>query len=377
MTSRQRMTAALEGRPVDQIPIAPFFWGAEYVWKLMDKPIWEVLHGAGDMRMQVLEALDTRHGCDWVVPLHWSSGILKGKTYTREDSSHAYFTDDETGEEWVFHKEGHWLVKKSEIDSVSGCNPGVNVEPPSNKTEADDWLKQRYSHLESEPQPRTPDLRLRERFPDRFLVGGVMAPFAAFAYDMGFEPTLILLHENPSLCAYMIEKTMAHVPAQCRALAEDGYDAGLMTDSWASADIMSPATYQDWVAPLHKMMSDELHKVGLKSIMYNTGNVLPLMESVNELGFDAIAAEERIKGVEIDVADIRNRLGTNACLFGNFDSYLLMRGERELIKKEVERQVKSAGPGSFVMGTGSPVCDATDPDVVDFWIGETRGISCG
>ena len=38
MTSRERMLAALDGGAVDMIPVAPYFWGAEYVWRLLGRP---------------------------------------------------------------------------------------------------------------------------------------------------------------------------------------------------------------------------------------------------------------------------------------------------------------------------------------------------
>lgn len=373
MTSRERMIAAIEGRNTDQIPVAPYFWGAEYGWKLVDKPIWEVLHGEGDMALTILEALDERHGCDWVVPSHSSSRMLRGKSYKREDYSHVYFVDEQTGEEWVFHKEGHWLIQADKIGEVRGDNQGSGIEPPKNRTEADDWLKQHFPHLEEPPQPYKPNRRFRERFPDRFLCSITIAPFAGLAYALGFEPTLVLLYTDPSLCAYMIERTMAHVPIHYSRLASDGFDCGLMCDSWASADIMSPDTYKNWLAPLHKIVSDELHKVGLKSVMYNTGNVLPMLETMANLGYDAISVEERIKGVEIDIKEVREAVGPDQCLFANFDSYLLERGDRNAIRQEIKRQIAAAGPRSFVMSTGSPVCDATDPDIIDFWIAETRG----
>jgi len=373
LTSRERVLAALEGRPVDHIPVAPYFWGAEYTWKLTGKPIWEVLHGPGDMGFEVLEALDRRHGCDWVIPLHGSSGALQGKTLAREDFAHVYFTDDATGEEWVFHKEGHWLVRADEVETTRANNQGADVEPPGTRAEADDWLKQHCAYAFQDPRPHAPNPRLRERFPDRFLCKAMVAPFAGFAYTLGFEPALMLLHSDPGLCAYIIETMISNVPHVCRCAAADGFDGGMMCDSWASADIMSPETYANWIAPLHKLVSDELHRVGLKSIMYNTGNILPLLDATVAQGYDAISPEERIKGVEMDIGEIRTAVGPDRCLFGNFDSYLLAQGNREAIRAEVRRQIASAGPRSFVMGTGSPVCDATEPEVLDFWLAEIRG----
>ena len=372
MTSRERIFAAINGQPVDRIPVAPYFWGAEYAWKLTDKPLWEIMHGKGDMGMALLEGLDERHECDWLLPTHGSSGALVGKSYNSEDICHVYFTDDSTGEEFVFHKEGHWLLPKSEVGKARGNNKGTGVEPPLTKAAADEWLKKTHHNLDKEPAPHIPNRKMRERFPDRFLIGCMLPPFADLAYTLGFEPTLILLHENPSLCAYMIEKRLARTANQCKNMLADGFDAGLMVDSFASTDIMSPKTYTDWVAPLHKLVSDELHNVGMKSVLYNTGNILPLLDSIGQMGYDVITLEERIKGVEMPISEVRNKLGPDACIFGNFDSYLLQQGDREAIAAEVRRHVNDAGPRAFGMGTGSPVCDATDPEVMDFWINEVQ-----
>jgi uroporphyrinogen-III decarboxylase len=372
MTSRERVYAALDGQDVDQIPIAPLFWGAEYGWKLTGLPLWEVLHGSGDMMMAIAEALVERHDPDWVFPTHASSRALAGKKYTHEDGFHVYFVDQQSGEEFVFHKEGHWLLPKSEVGKARLSHEGKDLEPPRTKQEAREWLKRTHPHLFDKPRSHQPNRRLRERFPDKFLVGGVHSVFADLAYSLGFEPTLLLLHDNPGLCAYIMEQTSAVVPHQCTRLAADGFDAGLMCDSWASADIISPKTYSDVIAPFHKMISDELHKVGLKSIIYNTGNILPFLDTMSQMGYDALLPEERIKGVEIDIGEVRRGLGPDVCVFGNFDSYLLLKGDREKISSEVRRLIQSAGPKRFVMSTGSPICDSTDPDIIDFWISETR-----
>ncbi len=372
MTSRERIYAALEGRETDCVPVAPLFWGAEYAWKLTGLPLWEVLHGPGDMTIAVARALVERHDIDWVFLTHAYSQSLTRKRYTREDYSHVYFVDEQTGEEFVFHKEGHWLLPKNQIGETRISNQGSQTEPPRSKEEADAWLRQTHPHLFDKRPKHSPNRRFRDQFPDKFLVGGVHCVFADLAYSLGFEPTLVLLHENPSLCTYIMEQTMAVVPDQCARLAAEGFDAGLMCDSWASADIISPQAYRDYIAPFHKMASDELHKVGLKSIIYNTGNILPFLETMLALGYDALLPEERIKGVEINVAKVRSVVGWSMCIFGNFDSYLLLRGDREAIAREVRRQVQAAGPRRFVMSNGSPICDATDPDVIDFWIEQTR-----
>lgn len=372
MTPRERMFAALDGKPTDFLPVAPCFWGAEYAWKLTGLPMWEVLHGVGDMQLLVADALVKRHAADWLLPNHWSSGQLAGKTFISEDLATARFTDDATGDEWIFHKEGHWLLPAKDVTTAKACHAGTDIEPPRTKDEADEWLKRMHRHLGQGTDKHIPNRMFRDRYPERFLVGGVLHVFANIAYSLGFEPTMVLLSENPSLCSYLMERTMESVPRACAALAADGYDAAVMCDSFASADMMSPKVYRDWVAPMHKLISDECHKAGLKSIMYNTGNILPLLDTIKNLGYDALLAEERIKGVEICIGQVREGLGPDMCVFGNLDSYLLLRGDREMISTEIRRQIKEAGPVSFVMSNGSPICDETNPEIVDFMIRETR-----
>ena len=373
MTPRERIFAAMEGRPLDTVPVAPYFWGAEYAWKLMGISIWELILGPGSNGIEMQQAIMRRHDCDWLLPLHSGSGWLEGKEVLREEPDKIYFRDTASGAEFIFHLEGHWLHQLG-VDDSPISNQGANIDPPSNKAEADDWIRRNFPCLDDVGGEIVPDRETRDTFPDHFFCRCLHPPFASLAYALGFEPTLLMLNDNPSLCAYMAERLMAHVPRSCEQAAADGCDCGLMVDSFASADIMSPDSYTNWVAPLHKMESDYLHRVGLKSIMYNTGNMLPLLDTIRSLGYDAISIEERIKGVEMDIADVRRQLGPDVCLFANFDAYLLLDGDREKIRSEVRRQLRGglAGGSRFIMGVGSPICDATDPDSIDFWIAETR-----
>ncbi|MDO8683201.1 MAG: uroporphyrinogen decarboxylase family protein [Armatimonadota bacterium] len=377
MTSRERMIAAMEGRPVDMVPVAPYFWGAEYAWKLMGIPIWELIHGPRSIGLEMQEAIIRRHDCDWVLHLHHGSNRMEGKELVKEDEDQVLLRDTTSGKEYIFHKEGHWLLEAGTPNEAKVRKKMIDVDPPSNRAEADDWIKEHFPRLDEPAGEMTPNREEPGHFPDRFNLRCMHPPFADLAYALGFEPTLVLLNDNPSLCAYMAERLMGDVARTSAQLAADGCDGGLMVDSYASADIMSPEAYANWVAPLHKLTSDELHRAGLKSVMYNTGNMLPLLGTVKGMGYDAVSVEERIKGVEMDIAEIRKGLGLDVCIFANFDSYLLLNGDRDKIRAEVSRQLKAGlvGGSRFIMGTGSPICDGAEPEALDLWVSETRAQS--
>ncbi|HGJ67453.1 TPA: methyltransferase, partial [bacterium] len=49
MTPKQRMLTAIAGGKPDIVPVAPYFWGAEYRWKIVGVEIWEFLYGDREM----------------------------------------------------------------------------------------------------------------------------------------------------------------------------------------------------------------------------------------------------------------------------------------------------------------------------------------
>ncbi|MFB3881890.1 MAG: uroporphyrinogen decarboxylase family protein [Armatimonadota bacterium] len=374
MTPRQRMLTALEGGRPDRAPVAPYIWGAEYLWKLLGVPIWVAQHGAFSA-LDYCAAIQRRHDLDWVIPLGWGDGFLEGKQVS-EEAGRVLVTGPDSGRRWEYLRDGHRLVELGPDGEPIGDGvvmPNViEEEAPRTTAEVDDW----FERTGTDPLARTmawagdrAPAALRDRFPDHFLAAEVGAPFHPVCFALGFETALVMLHETPAVFCYMSERFTAGLPALCQWVASNGFDAGMSCDSWASADIISPDAYRDWIAPLHRHVADELHRAGVKAILYNTGNVLPFLRVVKEMGWDAISVEERIKGVEIPIGDVRTAVGPRQCLFGNFDAYALLRGDREEIESEVHRQFDDAGRhGAFVMGTGSPICDGTDPEVVDFWL---------
>jgi len=379
MTPKQRMLAALEGRKPDGVPVAPYFWGEEYVWKLVGKPVWQLSLGPPDTWKDILRAVLQRHDCDWAIRLGGGSGFLEGKQ-VEEQGGRILITDPASGGRWEYRMDGRRLVEldaRGRARSEQAKTTGVLHAPIITREAADRWLEDhgygRTDESGAAPSPPRPRDWIVEHYGHRYLTAGAVGGgFHPLCYSLGLESALIMMKEAPRVAAYMLERFMAGVPRHARELATAGYDAGFVVDSYASADIISPQMYADWIAPIHRAHAQAIRQAGMKSILYNTGNILPLLPSLKTLGFDALSFEERAKGVEMDIAAIRREVGPEQCLFGNFDSYLLLRGDREAIAREVTRQVSGAGGGGFIMGTGSPICDATDPEIVDFWIAAVR-----
>ena len=254
ITSRARMIAAIEGSEVDRIPIAPLFWGGEYTCKLMNRPIWEIIHGPAEILIDRLVTLNARHNCDWLLVMHPGTGRMAGKRQIAEDKDRVYFLDADTGEKWAFDRK---LQKLAPVNPPSTSYPKM----PRNREEASAIL-----NAPSSPSIFpiiAPSLGIRDHFPSQFLCGAIEPPFSEIANRLGFRGRAQLMNDDPSLCAWMAEQTMGDTEALAKRYAADGLDGAILVDWWEPANL---AFYRDWIAPLHRRIAKSLHAVGLKSI---------------------------------------------------------------------------------------------------------------
>ena len=69
----------MEGGVPDIVPIAPYFWGAEYTWKVAGVEIWELLYGDRELSFTANDKLQQRHPCDWMFLQGFGNGWLTDK----------------------------------------------------------------------------------------------------------------------------------------------------------------------------------------------------------------------------------------------------------------------------------------------------------
>ncbi len=156
--------------------------------------------------------------------------------------------------------------------------------------------------------------------------------------------------------------------------AEAGAEAVFIADGWASCDIISPAMFERFALPYQRAIVEAAHEAGLRIVLWNEGDILPILPQEASLPVDAFAFEQPRKGVATTVAAVRAVFGPRRCLFGNLDSEdLLLRNDPQEIARAVEEQVAQSGPGApFVLCTGSPLPSNVEPSAVDAMIAAAR-----
>jgi hypothetical protein len=383
VTGKERVRTAMEGGHTDMPPFSLYVSWPEYGWRLLGRPVWEVVLGQTD-GIEAWDRVLSRHPTDFAPgPVTAvGSGWLQGKKLERQDRESAYFRCQETGRRWRFSLASHVLL---EVDDVGWTidhprHPGdsrATAEPPQTTAEAEAWFGRHHEGSTGAPPGPPEEDRAVRQWGDRyFMVTCTVAPFVAVAYTFGFEPSLVLLAERPRVFARLAELYLERFRAHYEWAARAGYDGGHMVDSWASADIISPALYRDWVAPLHRESARMIQSTGLKADLYSPGYCMPLLEHMRRQGWDAIRIDDRCRGGEQDIGVARRALGPDQCLFGNLSSYSLLGGDWNEIVARVRYQHEAAGrDGRLIVSNGSGICDQTDPDIIDRWIACARDLS--
>ncbi len=215
---------------------------------------------------------------------------------------------------------------------------------------------------------------------ETFLCGAIGTPFWGCYSLLGFENLMCALIEKPALLEYLLERRTAWCLEYARTLAAVGApDVGGAHGVWVEecytgADIISPQQFRRFVAPYTKRVLDAFKSLGVIGIYYVCGDVMPQLDAILSMAPEALAVEESKKGFEIDIAEIKHRVGNSLALLGNFDAiYLLEHGAEQALEREVRRQIDAcACDGGFAMSMGSPMTLTTPPERLDLLAALTR-----
>lgn len=132
--------------------------------------------------------------------------------------------------------------------------------------------------------------------------------------------------------------------------------------------------FEKFALPRQVSIVEAAQYAGLKVILWNVGDILPLLKLQATVKMNTFAFEQPRKGIDLSVEKIRKVLGPNRCLFGNLDSeLLLMRNDADEIRQEVKKQIRQSGQGApFILCTGSPLPSNIELEAYDTVINAAR-----
>jgi uroporphyrinogen-III decarboxylase len=177
----------------------------------------------------------------------------------------------------------------------------------------------------------------------------------------GLQQALMDLIEAPQL----VHTIMARGAAYAIERGKLNLDAGLrilrVNDSVANMSLISPEQWKQFILPHFKTICSELHSYCRDARIYChiCGNVLPILELLEETGLDCIGPLDPLGG--FTVADARRRVGEHTVLMGGVNTQALAQASAGDVKAEARRCIRAGvrQGGRYILGSGCMVPRST------------------
>ncbi len=322
MTGRQRFMAALRREQPDRVPI----------WELIvNDPVVHALYGPDATYDDLVDAeLD---------------GITVVENQRMEDLDETHKRDEwgivwGYGEDGIPYPAGHPLTSWDDL---------ARWRPPD--PDADHRLERLQEVI--------------ERFKGRKAI--------VFLGHDSFEFTHYLRGMDRLLMDYVMEPAKVHELSRMvidykarvmdRAL-EMGADVALTGDDYChrQAPIMSPAHFEEFIAPYLAEIVEVAHGRGVPFIKHTDGNIWPILDTMIAAGIDAIDPLEPIAGM--DIGEVKDAWGDRIAVCGNVDcGELLSRGTPEQVVEAVKETIAKASPGGgHILASSNSIHPAVKPE---------------
>lgn len=324
MTSKERVRAAFDHRPVDRAP------------------------------MMVLL------GCTWVTN---QMGISFDDLYKMEDlgAEAIVKTYEQINSDSVTAGLGYWMGCLNAI----GCpiertdQPATSIEVKACITDPDTDVpaldqSQIRAKLESSDlirklmqQTRTIKKLVGDK---KYVAGGLIGPFSAACMMVGTREFMVLLGKRSPHVKPIMEYATEFCAQMANLFCENGCDIIMLCDPCSSGDLISPKTYEQWVVPSLKGMTDKLENcdIFMLHICGKAGMRLPQIKALGIHGFSVDSP--------VDLKDALEQAGDTLTMLGNLNpNEALLLGSSDDVYKAAYANAEIAGlNGGFVM---MPGCD--------------------
>ncbi|MCX8053401.1 MAG: hypothetical protein N3B12_06305 [Armatimonadetes bacterium] len=343
MTSYERVSRALDRKPVDLLPACITPWNETVQrWKKEghikeDEDVAE--HFGQDIR--------TGGWLNSVADLDFTPVVI-------EETDETVLTLDGNGAKLRRHKLHNSTPEHVDFTVKDRCGWEELIKP----------------HLLNLDRRRIPfeDYRNAKRFAaerQRFFCWAGLAPFEQIHPVCGHEYMLMGMADDPDWVKDMVmtyaRMTIMHLEM---LFAEEGKPDGMFfyeDMGFKNKPFMSPSMYREIVQPGHKLLFDYAHSLGCKVIVHSCGYVEPLVPGLIEAGMDCLQAMEVKAGM--DLPTLFKRFGDRIAFYGGLDVRTLIANDRAAIDAELERKITPVmkGGGGFIVHS-----DHSEPPEVDY-----------
>ena len=196
---------------------------------------------------------------------------------------------------------------------------------------------------------------------DQAVVGFAGGPFTVSGYliegkpSRDFKLTKTCMYAQPEVWHALMEKLSAAFASYVAACVQAGADVIQLFDSWVGS--LSPADYDEFVAPWSARIFDALRAAAVPTIHFGTGTAT-LLEAMAAAGGDVIGLDWRIP-----LDDGWRRVGDRG-VQGNLDPTVLLAPWERAAAAARDVLARAGSRPGHIFNLGHGVLPETDPDAL-------------
>jgi len=345
MTSRERMTAALSGAPVDRVPFFPCI----YIHHACRAAGHDFAEALADPRLGVRAMFEANalYGSDAVRALLTPPRKWFDEKEVRREGDDLVQADRRSGRiEGRFDVQGGGKLIPLEPDPpVRAMEQAAAIAYPT----ADVLLGEGRLDAAREATEQAHDKGL-------FVVGMAGGQTINYLVEKvgNADDALVSLHEQPELARKIMDAGTAASIEVGNAFARIGVDCLYIGDSYASGSVISPKMYRDFCVPAYRRAAEAARANGLFVYKHCCGNYTPLLDILRDETLDGMEGMDPTSGMS--VAATKEALGGRLCTIGGVSCLNLLNGAPGSVYAEARQCIAQGGAdGRFVLGSACAV----------------------
>jgi uroporphyrinogen decarboxylase len=186
--------------------------------------------------------------------------------------------------------------------------------------------------------------RLREEFPDQFLIGQCWRTYYERMWMLvGMEELMVELHLHPERVGVLEHFLREYTLQLIERWGKAGVDAIYLADDWGSqaSTLIAPSMWRKVFKAGYKQMFEKAHEYSMYTFFHSDGNIVPIIEDLIEIGLDVL---NPLQSSAIDIEKAAGLFGGRICFMGGLDvQHMLTEGTPVEIRQYVTRTVGILG----------------------------------
>jgi len=358
MTSKERVAAAMDLRPTDQVPLMCQMSIGHMLLQLKVSPaeFWFDPHVFADGLLRLRE----QYSFDGIlISLHGHNPDWRRDVRARR------MTDD--GED-VLWKNGD--VTHCLYNDLPRFTPHAPVRPPTFSTFSLEQLPKTLQYI-----PVSGGLHFSLDTGHLFDVivdivgragaeysihGEITSPFDYFLDLFGYEEGLIAMVDDAGKCKKILQHFTDLVRELAIAMCATGIDAIKVSSPFAGSSFISPEFYKIFVLPFERQIIEAVRSQGVHIYIHTCGAIGDRLDLMLESGTSGLECLDPPPLGNVALDEAFEVLGGKAFIKGNVDSVnILLRGTEEEIVSDARRRLQIGKTQSgFILSTACSIAPA-------------------